>query len=108
MVKLTGIIVVTLLLSCTSSMATSIMTDIADAGIYCDSFSPGISKFYEAVRKKCLRKHRCSISATMVTSRKDLLQHKCTGFFAAPVCNGSPKNVETHKIFSKLSVACGR
>jgi hypothetical protein len=85
------------------------MTDIEDAGVYCHNLdNRAIGTFYEAVRKKCLGKVRCSVSATMVTSREDVLQHECTGFFAAPVCRGAPKNVETHKIFSNLLVSCGR
>ena len=108
MIKCTAVIAALSIFPCTSLMARTIMTDIADAGIYCDTFSPDISRFYDAVNKKCVGKATCWISATMVTSKADLLQHKCTGFFAAPVCGGTPKNVETHKVLSKLRVSCDR
>jgi len=108
LIRLTTAAAPLVLLPCTSATARTVMTEIVDAGIYCDTSSPAISTFYDAVRKRCVGKVKCTISATMVTSRNDLVQHKCTGFFAAPLCQGVPKNIETRNVFGKLSVSCDR
>ena len=84
-----------------------IMTDIADGGIYCDSFDSNIDGFYALAEKKCKGKSVCVVSATIVATKKDLLAHKCTGFFVAPVCNGVPVNVESrYDVFKVLTVSC--
>ena len=85
-----------------------VMTDIEDAGIYCRTFSKNISKFFRSSQRKCKNKTFCTVKATDVASRPELLQHRCTGFFVAPVCKGVPLNVETRNLFSSLLVSCKR
>ena len=86
-----------------------IMEDIVDAGIYCDTFDSSIAGFYALAEKKCKGKSACTMSATMVATRKDLLAHHCTGFFVAPLCNGVPVNVESrYDVFKTLLVSCKR
>jgi len=83
------------------------MEDIADAGIYCDTFDSDIARFYSVAEKKCKGKVACRVRATMVATKQDLLQHRCTGFFVAPVCRGTPVNVESrYHLFKTLLVSC--
>jgi len=83
------------------------MKEIADAGIYCDTFNSHIGRFYSVAEKKCKGKVACRVSATMVATRRELLQHRCTGFFVAPVCRGTPENVESrYDVFKTLFVSC--
>jgi hypothetical protein len=55
------------------------MEDIEDAGIYCATFSNNISRFYSVAEKRCKGKISCHVAATMVATRKHLLN------IAAPV-----------------------
>jgi hypothetical protein len=83
------------------------MEEIADAGIYCATFSNKIAGFYSLAERKCKGKVSCRVSATMVASRPHLLRHGCTGFFVAPVCNGIPKSVESrYDVLKTLLVSC--
>ncbi|MEH2504053.1 hypothetical protein V1290_002864 [Bradyrhizobium sp. AZCC 1578] len=84
-----------------------IMDEIWDAGIYCPTSSPAIDGFYSMVEKKCKGKSSCRVRATMVTTKQDLLRHRCTGFFVAPLCRGTPVNVESrYDVFKTLLVSC--
>lgn len=97
------------MLVCTSpSMARGVvMEDIEDAGIYCST--GGIPGFYDLAVKRCKGKVSCTMAATMVATRRELLQKKCTGFFVAPVCRGTPVNVESrYDVFKTLQVSCKR
>ncbi len=81
-----------------------VMEDIADGGIYCDDPIPGL---YELAVKRCKGKVSCTIAATMVATKQELIKKKCTGFFVAPVCNGTPKNIESrYDVFATLNVSC--
>ncbi|ARP64338.1 hypothetical protein A9K65_013815 [Mesorhizobium sp. WSM1497] len=82
------------------------MKDFGDAGIYCESSDSNIGNFYRYVEKTCKNKYKCYVKATAVATRKELKQHRCTGFFVAPVCKGEPANLETRSIFGKLAVFC--
>jgi hypothetical protein len=96
-------------LLCTSPVLARnvVMEEIADAGIYCPTSSPEIDRFYSVAEKKCKGKISCRVRATMVTTRQDLLQHRCTGFFVAPVCRGTPMNVESrYDVFKTLLISC--
>ena len=96
-------------LSCTSPVLakSAIMEEIADAGIYCATFSPAIGRFYSMVESKCKGKTYCRVSPTMVTTKQDLIQNRCTGFFVAPICKGLPVNVESrYDVFKTLLVSC--
>jgi hypothetical protein len=55
------------------------MEYIEDAGIYCATFSNNISRFYSVAEKRCKGKISCHVAATMVATRKHLLN------IAAPV-----------------------
>ena len=93
-------------LVCTSpSLAKGVvMEDIADAGIYCATGIPGL---YELAVKRCKGKTSCRISATMVATKQQLRQNRCTGFFVAPICQGIPVNVESrYDVFKTLLVSC--
>ena len=87
-----------------SSLAASVVMEcIEDAGIHCATFSNNISRFYSVAEKRCKGK----ISCTMVATRKHLLDHRCTGFFVAPICNRRPVNVESrYDVFKTLMVSC--
>jgi hypothetical protein len=104
-----GVSVVLATFCCVSSSLANgvVMEDIADAGIYCPTSSPDIARFYSVAVKRCKGKISCQVRATMVATKKDLLQHRCTGFFVAPICNGQPVNVESrYDVFKTLVVSC--
>jgi hypothetical protein len=84
------------------------MTEIDDAGIYCASVTKSIASFYKVVEMRCTGKLYCVIRATMVATPRELEDHKCTGFFVAPICNGRPRNVESRfNVMKRLRVSCG-
>ncbi|MGY4366826.1 hypothetical protein ACVW1A_002891 [Bradyrhizobium sp. LB1.3] len=85
----------------------TVMEDIEDAGIYCSI--DGVRGFYDLAVKRCKGKTYCTMAATMVATRQELIQKKCTGFFVAPVCRGTPVNVESrYDVFKTLRVSCKR
>ncbi|MGV7216425.1 hypothetical protein [Bradyrhizobium sp. UFLA05-112] len=84
-----------------------VMEDIEDAGIYCAI--DGVRGFYDLAVKRCKGKTFCTMAATMVATRQELIQKKCSGFFVAPVCRGTPVNVESrYDVFKTLPVSCKR
>jgi hypothetical protein len=91
-----------------SGMASAKIKEVADAGIYCGSFDDEISQFYKIASTECGGKPICVVRATMATSASNLKRHNCTGYFVAPICDGSeePVNIETHDIFAALTVDC--
>jgi hypothetical protein len=108
MIKMCMAVVLATLCCVSSSLANgAVMEDIADAGVYCATFSNDIRRFYSVAEKRCKGKISCQVAATMVATRKHLLQHRCTGFFVAPICNGQPVNVESrYDVFKTLVVSC--
>ena len=110
MIKFCISIVLGTLCCVSSSLAASVvMEDIEDAGIYCATFSNDIRRFYSVAEKRCKGKISCQVAATMVATRKHLIEHRCTGFFVAPICNGRPVNVESrYDVFKTLVVSCKR
>src|SRR6516164_2732284 len=96
------VMLVTLFGAAPSPARNVVISDIEDGGIYCKTFDKDIDRFYKVARKRCRHKISCVVRATMVATRRDLLQHHCSGFFVAPICNGEPVNVETHQLFKPL------
>lgn len=102
----TSLLLATLVCISPSLARSAVMEDIADGGVYCDT---PISGLYELARKRCTGKTSCRISATMVATRQELVQNRCTGFFVAPVCRGTPVNIESrYDVFKTLLVSCKR
>jgi hypothetical protein len=108
MIKMCIAVVLATLCGVSPSLANgAVMEDIADAGIYCPTSSPDIARFYSEAVKRCKGKIACHVRATMITTKKDLLKHRCTGFFVAPICNGQPVNIESrYDVFKTLVVSC--
>ncbi len=106
MIKISISLVVATLVFISPALAKGVVIeDIADGGIY--SCEPPIAGLYELAVKRCKGKVSCTIAATMVATKKELTQKKCTGFFVAPVCRGTPVNVESrYDVFKTLSVSC--
>lgn len=105
MIRIFILLVLLLLSGRSQSLAKGVvMEDIADAGIYC---ATGIGGFYELVERRCKGKSSCTVKATMIATKQELLQSHCTGFFVAPVCRGRPVSIESrYDVFKTLLVSC--
>jgi hypothetical protein len=83
-----------------------VMEDIEDAGIYCAI--DGVLGLYDLAIKRC-KGNLLHDSRDNGYDETGLDSKKCIGFFVAPVCRGTPVNVESrYDVFKTLRVSCKR